>query len=280
MFCAYMGVQMKICAAQLDIVWENKSENFRKCREVVRQAAVCGADFIIFPELSLTGFSMNTCLAEPSDGFTAKSFCELSREYAIAVAFGFACVDSGGRITNRLCVAENGVVRAEYDKLHPFSYSGDNIAQKAGDAGSVSEASVFFCGERLVTAEIAGEQMGFTICYDLRFPEIYQALSDECTVIVVSANWPEKRSVHWDTLLRARAIENQCYIIGCNRCGSGYIGGSAVFSPDGEVLCSARSYTEQLIYAEINGDYCRELRRKFPVKNDRRPELYKGFYVK
>ncbi len=263
------GIYLKICVAQTDIVWENKAENFRKCRRFTEQAAEHGSRLIVFPELSLTGFTMNRSLAEAPDGETVQRFSELSRESGIAVGFGFACKQND-RITNRFCIADNGAVIAQYDKLHPFSYGG--------------ECAVYSPGDKLVTAEISGETLGLTVCYDLRFPEIYQKLSETCSLIIVIANWPDSRSDHWKTLLKARAIENQCFIAGCNRCGNGggldYSGDSAVYSPAGELAAASEPYREQLIYAEISREECWKIQNGFPVKKDRRFEIYRDFYVK
>lgn len=261
--------ELKLCISQSDIIWENKQDNMSRCRSAMRRAAEQGAQLVVFPELSLTGFSMNSALAEPPDGETVQFFTDASCELGIAAAFGFAC-GSGGKITNRLCIADNGIITAEYDKLHPFSYGG--------------ECSVYSPGNSLASAEVCGEVVGLTICYDLRFPEIYQALSRSCSLIIVIANWPDKRSEHWSTLLKARAIENQCYIAGCNRCGNGgglsYSGDSAVFSPSGELICAAQPYDEQLIFADINRDECAKVQESFPLKNDRRLDLYRDFYAK
>lgn len=258
---------MKLCVAQTDIVWENKTENMSRCRELMGSAAERGAELIVFPELSLTGFTMNAELSEPADGETVRFFAQCSREYGIAAAFGFACKD-GERVLNRLCVADGGAVIAEYDKLHPFSYGGED--------------KVYSSGDKPVCAQVRGLNVGITVCYDLRFPELYQHLSESCPLIIVSANWPDSRSLHWKTLLQARAIETQSYFAGCNRCGSGgglsYSGDSAIISPEGIVLASAQPYAEQLIFAEISAGECDSVRKNFPVKNDRMKQLYRDFY--
>lgn len=258
---------MKICAAQTDIIWENKQENMRRSREIIETAAGQGAQLVVFPELSLTGFTMNPELAEPPDGRTVQFFAEVSRDFGIAVAFGFACRHDGV-ITNRLSIADRGEITGVYDKIHPFSYGG--------------ECEVYTGGNKLAAVEVSGETVGLTVCYDLRFPEVFQALSERCSVILTIANWPDRRREHWKTLLRARAIENQCCIVGCNRCGNGgglsYSGDSAVFSPSGELICAAEPYKENLIFADISREECIAVQSSFPLKIDRRIDLYRGFY--
>ena len=253
----------------MDIAWEDKPANLAKCTAYAEQAASRGAQLIVFPELSLTGFSMNKDIAEPPQGNTVSSFARLSQRLGIAIGFGFAC-RVGEVITNRLCIVNNGELAAYYDKIHPFSYGG--------------ECSTYTGGDTPVRAELFGETIGLTVCYDLRFPELYQELSQNCTLIINIANWPEKRRGHWQTLLKARSIECQSYIAGCNRCGSGgglsYSGDSAVYSPSGELIAAAEPSREELIYAEIKGSECRSTRETFPVKMDRRTDLYRDFYAK
>lgn len=260
---------LKLCLAQTDIVWEDKSANMHKCRDIMNEAARQSADLVVFPELSLTGFTMNSGLSEAYNGETVQFFKQCTEDFGVAAAFGYACAHDGV-ITNRMSIADHGEITAEYDKIHPFSHGG--------------ECSVYSGGNSLCITDICGVTVGLTICYDLRFPEIYQALSGKCQLILVSANWPESRSVHWNALLKARAIENQCYIAGCNRCGSGngltYSGDSKVYSPDGEVLCRIMPYAEGLIYADIDKEKCSGIRAEFPLKNDRRQDLYIDFYAK
>lgn len=260
---------MKLCAVQMNIEWENKAANLAKCTAFAQKAASEGAKLIVFPELTLTGFSMNRDIAESMDGNTVRNLRVLSDKLGAAIGFGFAC-RTGEVITNRFCIANEGRVAAYYDKIHPFSYGG--------------ECSTYTGGNKLSTVELFGETIGLTVCYDLRFPEIYQELSGTCSLIINIANWPEKRSNHWKTLLKARSVECQSYIAGCNRCGTGngleYSGDSAVYSPSGELAASAEPFAEQLIYAEINSTVCRDIRDGFPVKTDRRTDLYRDFYAK
>lgn len=260
---------MKLCVVQCDIVWEDKQANQSRCLEAMKQAAEQGAQLVVFPEMSLTGFTMNTTLAEPQDGETAEFFMQASRELGIAVGFGFTC-EHDGVITNRYCISDKGIITAEYDKLHPFSYGG--------------ESEVYARGNKPVTVNICGLTVGLTICYDLRFPELYQELSKTCDLILVAANWPQTRSEHWHTLLKARAIENQCYIAGCNRCGvddkNRYSGGSLIYSPEGYVIDrDFGAYSERLLYAVVCRDECIRVREQFPLKSDRRRDLYKDFYA-
>ena len=178
------AVGLKLCAAQMDIAWENKAENLKKCSVLAEQAASNGAQLIVFPELTLTGFSMNKDLSEPPDGDSVNQFMRLSEKIGIAAGFGFAC-RTGEGITNRFCIVNAGRVVANYDKIHPFSYGG--------------ECATYNGGNLPASVELFGEAIGLTVCYDMRFPELYQALSQTCTLIINIANWPDKRRDHWQT---------------------------------------------------------------------------------
>lgn len=254
---------MRVCAVQTDTVWEDKQANMALCRSFYEQAAGCA--LVVFPELSLTGFSQELSLCEDAGGGTVGFFRELTRGSESAVCFGYGARE-GGRLFNRMCVCAHGDVVAQYDKLHPFAIGGE----------------AFSAGERAVCADIAGVRAGLTICYDLRFPELYQRLSRECGVIVCAANWPASRRAQLDALARARAIETQSFVILCNRTGTGggvvYDGGTAVYSPLGETVAAAQGASQQAVFAEIDPRDAFAARAAFPVAADRRTELYRSFY--
>ena len=151
----------------------------------------------------------------------------------------------------------------DYRKIHPFTYG--------------QEGEYFQGGKQIITMEWEKTTLGAFICYDLRFPEIFQISSEDSAIIVVIANWPETRIRQWDCLLQARAIENQCFIAGVNRTGKGgglsYNGHSALYGPTGErmtVLCEE----ESLLIGDVDVEEVRKLREAFPVKKDRKEALY------
>lgn len=258
---------MRICVAQTDIVWEDKAANMLRYESFFSEAASGGAELLVFPEMSLTGFSMDTSLAESFDGQTCAYFTEMAIRYKIAVVYGYVeRIDD--KFFNRLsAIRSDGVVIDRYSKMHPFNPGGESIFT----GGNVAESF-----------SLNGVRFGLTICYDLRFPELYRYLSKNCDCVIVSASWPGSRREHWMTLLKARAIENQCYIAGCNRTGHGggidYSGDSMVIAPDGTVISLADAGKAQLIYADISADTVNDLRRSFPVLNDMRPDIYRNFY--
>lgn len=258
---------MNICVFQPDTVWEDKQANMLRCGQAVKEAALGGAELAVFPEMTLTGFTLNTEAAD-SSGDTVRFFSECSKERSVSCAFGYSARERD-KLFNRLTLVDKtGAVLRSYDKIHPFSYCGED--------------SVFTAGGKAATARLGGMTFGLAICYDLRFPELFGELAKTADCIIVIANWPEKRREHWRTLLKARAIETQCYIVGCNRCGSGnglyYSGDSAVYAPDGRLIAQAEQGREQLIFADISSGVVKAVREDFPVRNDRRVDLYRNFY--
>jgi len=160
-----------------------------------------------------------------------------------------------------LLFAPDGTERASYRKIHPFSYGGED--------------RLFEAGSEIVAVDVDDWVVQPTICYDLRFPELYRAGSGRGVhLILVQANWPEARQAHWRALLQARAIENQAFVAGVNCCGVQdalrYAGGSAVYSPKGEPVALAGT-EEGLLRARIDLDACKQWRKHFPALRDRRP---------
>lgn len=259
---------MKVGLTQMDIVWENKEKNMGKAQKIMEQAAKQGVDLLVFPEMTLTGFTMNTTLAGEEMLFskTLRFFRDASKQYHMAVAFGYV-EDFGNEYYNKLMIVSEGKILYDYDKIHPFNYG--------------EEGKYYSGGNEIKTVELDGMNLSGFVCYDLRFPEVFQAVSAETDFIIVVANWPKERILHWETLLRARAIENQCYVVGVNRIGKGngieYVESSMAFDPLGERLTKAHSKAELMI-VDIDKELVKKVRSKFPFKEDRKTELYKNFY--
>lgn len=261
---------MKIAIVSLDQVWEDKIANQLKCENHIRQASKSGCDLIVFPEMTLTGFSMDTALIaeEPQQSPTVDFFIQLAKEFKLAIVFGVV-FKYGTKATNNLVlIDQTGSKLSSYAKIHPFSFSGEN--------------NYYSSGTELVQCKIGGTTIGFTICYDLRFPELFQALSKDCEVIVTIANWPAKRVAHWKILLQARAIENQIFMVGVNRIGIDankieYEKSSILVAPEGEIL-QPQSINDQIDIYDINLKTVSEYRERFPVKHDRKIDFYKKYY--
>ncbi len=259
---------MRIGLTQMDIVWEDKTANRKRVCELVAQAAKNDVEVLVFPEMTLTGFTMNTELAgeKLSISETLKFFKDISVGYNMAIVFGMV-EDSGKGYYNKLMVVSEGCVIYEYDKIHPFNYG--------------EEGKHYIGGRKVKNAELKGFGFSGFVCYDLRFPEIFQAVADESDIIYVIANWPKERVLHWESLLRARAIENQCFVVGVNRIGRGnnieYVESSAAFDPLGERLTKIHDESE-LMVVDVDKDYVKDVRRKYPFRQDRNTEFYETLY--
>lgn len=260
-----MEKHLKIALAQTTICWEAQEENYKIAEKWIHDAAMQGAGAIFFPEMSFTGFSMNTSVTKERDGRTIARMKALARQYHIHIGFGWVkdCTAECGKCENHYTIVDrDGSVCSDYAKIHPFSYSGEDEKFQGGSA-----VSCFALDDMM---------FGSAICYDLRFPELFQVLSKRASVILVAANWPAKRSAHWKALLQARAIENQVYILAVNCAGSiggvWYTGDSCVIDPDG-IVRACLSGSEGMIYYELTDDTA-SYRTAFPVKQDRREALY------
>ena len=257
---------MKIALCQQEIIFENKIKNIEKICEFSEKAKKMGGDIVFFPEMSFTGFSMNIENTSEKDFKNIDIIKNIAFKNSVYIGFGWV-KPSGGKAENHYTViSPEGVIICDYIKIHPFSYAGED--------------KFFMGGNKVEFFNINGAEFSVFICYDLRFPEIFQAVSYKSEIIIVAANWPEKRKEHWKTLLKARAIENQCYVAGVNCFGRQgdiyYSGDSCVYSPNGEIICSLKSGEDIIVF-----DFCndtKKYREEFPLKNDRRTDLYEKYY--
>lgn len=259
---------MRLALAQTNIIWEDKRANLKHVEDIL--CSLRGrAHLVLFPEMSLTGFSMNTAATADTERSTVKEIERLSEKYNISIGIGWVKQDNALAENHYSVITPDRGEVSDYVKLHPFSYSGEDKFFKGGD--------------RLVSFSLCDFNISTAICYDLRFPEIFQIMSEKSGIIIVPANWPAKRREHWMTLLRARAIENQCYIAGVNCCGKmgelDYSGDSGLYNPDGKALEPVEVVNIGIIPDEkvMIYDICNDVdsyRNSFPVKRDRRCELY------
>lgn len=254
---------MKVAALQHDIVWEDKPANFARLRPMVAAAAGAGARLVVLAEMFSTGFSMNpAAVAEPHDGPSSRFLREVAAAHDVWVCGSCAEVAPGGeRPHNTLVLAGPDGTVHRYRKIHRFAHGGED--------------AVFAAGDRRVTVEVEGLRLTLFVCYDLRFADDWWAAAPGTDAYVCVANWPEARRAHWQALLRARAIENQAFVVGCNRVGAGgrrgslpYVGDSAVIDPLGRVLATDVR-TEALVMAEVTAERVAEVRAELPFLADR-----------
>jgi predicted amidohydrolase len=252
---------LRIAGLQLDVAWEDRATNFVRVRRFATEAREEGADLLVLPEMFATGFSLDTSItAEPSNGETPRFMSELAAELELAIVGGYVQRRRDGRGANMaLAVDSRGKMLAEYAKAHLFSFMDEHLVHEPG------------AGPR--PFPIHGIEIGCFVCYDLRFPEMFRLVADEAQVVVVIASWPSARQAHWDILLKARAVENQLYVVGVNRAGAGggleYEGGSAIIGPMGTTLAHAGE-DEGLIFADIDADEVQRVRMEMPFLKDRR----------
>ncbi|HEX7862977.1 MAG TPA: carbon-nitrogen family hydrolase [Verrucomicrobiae bacterium] len=251
---------MKVYCCQLDIAWENKPENFRRVRNLVRAGKPERGSLLVLPEMFSTGFSMNVAgISEQAEPGAEEFVKEIANEFGVYVVAGVVNAARDGKGLNQaIVVSPEGQELSRYAKIHPFSAAG--------------ELDNYNRGTRIEHFEWGGFNVAPLICYDLRFPEIFRtAVRGGAEMFVVIANWPNKREQHWVTLLQARAIENLAYVIGVNRAGSDpkyvYPGRTMIIDPHGTILVEAGAM-EGLISADIDLAVVRNWRRDFPALRD------------
>jgi predicted amidohydrolase len=251
---------MKVAAIQHDIVWEDPKANFEALAPRIAAAAGAGARLVVLTEMYATGFSMRTDVtAEPVGGPASSFLVEQAQQHNTWVAGSVAERTDADLPFNTLVLgAPDGSVH-RYRKIHPFTHA--------------REHEHFAAGTEHVTVDVEGMHVTLFVCYDLRFADEFWATARDTDMYLVPANWPDTRRVHWSTLLRARAIENQAYVVGVNRVGSGgrlsYVGDSMIIDPMGEVLASAAGGEATLI-CEVDAAVVRETRNRFRFLQDRR----------
>ncbi|MFT3704266.1 MAG: amidohydrolase [Agriterribacter sp.] len=258
---------LSITTIQTNLHWENKAANLKMLAEKI-QAIVGKTEIVILPEMFSTGFSMNAQrLAEKMDGETVQWMRQISAQYRIVLT-GSIIIEEEGKHFNRLIWMLPDGKFGYYDKRHLFAFA--------------KEDQFFSPGNRRLIASVKGWKINLQICYDLRFPvwvrqqkNTLQADTEaypEYDMIVYVANWPQRRSHAWKTLLQARAIENQCYVVGVNRVGDDgnniyHSGDSMVIDPLGEVLYAGAD-REEVFTSVLQKEKIEEVRAKFPFWKD------------
>ena len=256
---------MKVAAIQHDIVWEDAEATRKNVAPLIAQAAAAGARLIVLTEMFATGFSMQPeRIAEYPGGANEQFLVEQAREHASYLVGSIAQWDrADGRARNVAVLAQPSGEVQRYAKIHPFSYVGEDRHYAPGT--QVLTVDVVANGESLRVSPF--------VCYDLRFADEFWARAELTDIYVVPANWPEPRREHWRTLLRARAIDNQAYVLGVNRVGTvnndRYVGDSAIVDPAGLVLVEA-SMAETVLVADVTAERVAAVRKRFPFLADRR----------
>jgi len=260
---------LKIATVSLNQIWENKKANLKECKNSIKSASKKGADLIIFPEMTLTGFSNNIKLIaeDYENSKTIQAFQKLSQLYDISIIFGVVLKSnqSNKALNSLIFLSNKGKILNRYTKIHPFSFA--------------NEDKFFESGNSIETVNYQNYNIGLSICYDLRFPEIFSTMSKSTDIIINIANWPKKRVKHWKALLKARAIETQNYFIGVNRTGVDgnkikYQESSMVFNFNGDKI-SYQQFKNMKIF-KLNKENTYDFKSKFNTIQDKKFELYES----
>jgi len=224
-------------------------------------------DLLVLPEMWNTGYALEQIqdIADPEGEDTQNWLSAFAKKHEVMIVGGSAAVKKGDRVYNTMYAFDRSGRRiGEYSKLHLFRL--------------MDEEKHLTAGNELVKLELDGLTAGAAICYDIRFPELARSLALEgAKMLIVPAEWPHPRLHHWRTLLTARAIENQMYVIACNRVGSSrgtdFFGHSLIIDPWGEIVAEGGE-SEELVTGLVSPELVDEVRGRIPVFADRRPEMY------
>ncbi len=252
---------MKVYACQTDIVWEDKTANHARVLALFERADFAAGSLVVLPEMFATGFNTMSpsVTSDSAENATQTFLAETACAFGVYLMAGVVVNGKAGKGRNESHTYNpQGELVARYCKLHPFTYGG--------------EAANYEAGKDVVIFNWQGFSVSPFICFDLRFPEVFRAATQRgANLITVIASWPGTRISHWNALLKARAIENQAYVIGVNRCGSdpkfSYPGCTQIIDPSGEIIADAGAH-ENIISAEISLEHVTEYRAKLPFLAD------------
>ncbi len=245
---------MKISLVQNSIEWLNPSVNRSNAEVWIKKCE--GSDLCLLPEMFSTGFCMDSEKASCSSGETLEWMKNMARKYQIAIAGGVA-VEQSGSLYNRFYVVERSGKVSHYDKRHLFSFAGEGDSYRAG--------------EERVVVNIGGVRLLLLVCYDLRFP-VWSRNRGDYDVMLCIASWPKSRRSAWDILLRARAVENLCYVCGVNIVGSDpqceYSGGTVAIDFLGSTVASVADYECGAATLDVDMGSLKKFRERFSALND------------
>jgi omega-amidase len=261
---------MKVAAAQISCSLGDPKANLLKVSDFSHRARDTGVELIVFPEMTDTGYSMSIIQDHASswnNGFVP-GLQEIAANLSIAIVCGVSEKDGASVYNSLVFVDQQGQVAAKYRKTHLYAVA------------PVEEQKCFASGDTFGSFGLGDLRFGFSICYDLRFPEMYRKLvvEEKVGALIVSSAWPFPRIEHFRTLVLARAIENQSYVIASNRVGKDedlwFCGSSAIIDPRGVAIASASADREELVEAEVSQELVLSVRSRVKSLAHRRPDLY------
>ena len=248
---------LRVVLGEYDIGFHTPAESLGGAEHLARNAHAAGARVLVLPEMATTGFTMDPAQAVPLDAQPVQELSRMAKAHRIWIVAGIAAREEHGNTNVALVLDDTGAVVAIHRKRRLFAYGGEDRVYR-----SASEHTL---------VAIDGVRCAIFICYELRFPELFAPVAQDVDAMLLIANWPAARRMHWDTLLRARAIENQCVVIGVNRTGDGdgihYDGGSVAFGPWGEVLPEQQVHGVRAV--DVDPAEVARVRGKYPFLRDR-----------
>ncbi|RJP51480.1 MAG: carbon-nitrogen family hydrolase [Anaerolineaceae bacterium] len=252
----------------MDVKFGDPAANFATVTRMTEEARRRGSDLILFPELWSTAYDL-TRASRYASSLDAGVFADLSalaRRTGIYLLGSTLSLLGENKFGNTLTVfAPDGTLLADYSKIHLFRFMDEHQHLTAGDKPTL--------------VDLPFGRAGLAICYDLRFPELFRGYAlAGAEMVFLPAEWPHPRLVHWQTLIRARAIENQMFVFACNRVGrdasNEFFGHSMAVDPWGEILAEGGE-VDELITLMVDSSKVAEARQKIPILQDRRPEVYR-----
>lgn len=256
---------IRAAALQFNVKQGDVDANLAYVREALTRAAAQGVQLAVLPEMWSTGFAYKNLneLAKRTAGIV-EELLELSGRLKLVICGSMPEPDGVDKVFNTIFLIDNGKLAGTYRKIHLFSLLKEDLAFAGGDKWLLADTSI--------------GKVGVIICYDLRFPELTRRLAVEgAQVICVPAQWPKPRQEHWRALLRARAIENQLFVVSCNACGMigklDFFGMSMIIDPKGEVLAESGEEEGEIV-AQLDMQVMVDWRAQIPCFNDRKPEYY------
>ena len=262
----------RVALVQMDSQWD-REENLRKMDERTRAAAKHGAALVVFPETAEYIGPDMAGHASPVPGEITERFSDMARKNGVWLHTG-SITEKYEKKTRNLSMlfSPDGRGAASYRKLHMFDVNVE-------EGPSYRESDEILPGETVCLADTDLGRLGLSICYDLRFPQVYRLMADHgAEMLIVSANFTDSTGeAHWEPLLRARAIENTCYVLACGQCGQKPAfkahGHSMVIDPWGRILAEAGD-KEEILYAEISSEVLKKTRNQIPCLQNQREDLY------
>jgi predicted amidohydrolase len=244
-----------VALGEYDTGWHDPAGSLQRIDDLARRARTSGADLLVLPEMCTTGFTMEAeRYSESENGPSIRAISEIAARNKLYVIAGLSMRRDGRYVNSAVAFAPDGEAVGTYDKQRLFGYA--------------TEHEIYSPGGGPCVVSIGPLTVGMFVCFDLRFPELFREVGRDVDALVLIANWPSTRQTHWDVLTQARAIENQCYLIGVNRTGSAdgleYIGGSVIYDPWGARI-DEPSTDSSLRVGTVSHGKVLKVRKAFPL---------------